>query len=235
MVYDLSLLYYKNMRTILINFIRFSGYVFAGFLIILGESQAETKLVGDTKQEKQVILALGDSLTAGFGVDQEDSFPSRLQVKIDRANLDYKIVNAGISGDTTAGGVRRINWLMKHQPKIVILALGANDGLRGLSVDEMRANLETMIQISHENNARVLLAGMKALPNYGEDYQKKFESVYPELAKKYDLLYLPFLLEGVAGVRRHTRPDGLHPTASGYKIVADLVWQYLQPMLKEKG
>ena len=143
------------------------------------------------------------------------------------------MINAGVSGDTTAGGVRRIEWLMKHKPNIVILALGANDGLRGLSIKEMRTNLETMIRISHDNNAKVLLAGMKALPNYGEDYQVKFEAVYSDLAKKYDLILLPFLLEGVAGVREHTRPDGLHPTASGYKIVADLVWRYLHPMLRK--
>ena len=217
------------MRNILINLFLISGYVLAGLLIILGKT--ENIMATQIKQEKLVVLALGDSLTAGFGVDKEYSFPSRIQVKIDDENLGYKIVNAGISGDTTAGGVRRINWLMKHKPQVVILALGANDGLRGLSVDEMRSNLEAMIRISHENNARVLLAGMKALPNYGKDYVEKFESVYPELAKKYELVYLPFLLEGVAGVREHTRPDGLHPTASGYKIVADLVWQYLQPML----
>ena len=186
-------------------------------------------------QEKVVVLALWDSLTAGFGVDTEENFPSRLQVKIDNAGLAYKVVNAGVSGDTTAGGVRRINWLMKHKPQIIILALGANDGLRGLSTDEMRSNLETMIRISQEHGVRVLLAGMKALPNYGKDYILKFESVYPELAKKYDLVYLPFLLEGVAGVRQYTRPDGLHPTGSGYKIIADLVWQYLQPMLKKNS
>ena len=223
------------MRTILLNFFRISGYILGGFLIIPGNIQglmaSEAQSVPHGKQEKRVILALGDSLTAGFGVAQEESFPSRLQVKINEAKLGYKIVNAGISGDTTAGGVRRINWLMKHKPQIVILALGANDGLRGLSVDEMRSNLETMIRISHEHDARVLLAGMKALPNYGEDYQQKFESVFPELADKHDLVYLPFLLEGVAGVREFTRPDGIHPTASGYKIVAELVWEYLRPML----
>ncbi len=225
------------MRTFLLNFYRISGYVLAGLLIILGENHIlvadNTQSAANAKQERLVVLALGDSLTAGFGVDQEDSFPSRLQVKIDQANLGYKVVNAGVSGDTTAGGVRRIDWLMKHKPQIVILALGANDGLRGLSIEEMHSNLETMIRISHEHDARVLLAGMKALPNYGEDYSKKFEAVYPELAKKYDLVYLPFLLEGVAGVRKHTRPDGIHPTASGYKIVADLVWQHLQPMLEK--
>jgi len=218
------------MRNILLN--RITAYALAGLLIIAGKTPV---FAADTTQEKIVVLALGDSLTAGFGVDTEENFPSRLQVKIDNAGLAYKVVNAGVSGDTTAGGVRRINWLMKHKPQIVILALGANDGLRGLSTNEMRSNLETMIRIAKEHGARVLLAGMKALPNYGEDYILKFESVYPEIAKKYDLVYLPFLLEGVAGVREYTRPDGLHPTGSGYKIIANLVWQYLQPMLKKNS
>ena len=217
------------MRNILLNFYRVTIYILVGLLLHAGEVFA-----ADSIKEKIVVLALGDSLTAGFGVDAEENFPSRLQEKIDNAGLICKVVNAGVSGDTTAGGVRRINWLMKHKPQIVILALGANDGLRGLSTEEMRSNLETMIRISQEHGARVLLAGMKALPNYGEDYILKFESVYPELAKKYDLPYLPFLLEGVAGVREYTRPDGLHPTGSGYKIIADLVWQHLQPMLKKK-
>ena len=219
------------MRNILINFFLISGYVLAGLLIIPGK--IENVMAAEIKEKKLVILALGDSLTAGFGVEEKESFPSLIQVKIDQSNLGYKVVNAGVSGDTTAGGVRRIDWLMKHKPNIVILALGANDGLRGLSTEEMRTNLDTMIRISHQHNAQVLLAGMKALPNYGEGYQLKFESVYPDLAKKYDLVYLPFLLEGVAGVREHTRPDGLHPTASGYEIVADSVWEYLQPMLKK--
>ena len=211
---------------------RITGFVLVGLLMLTGKTPV---FATETIQEKIVVLALGDSLTAGFGVDTEENFPSRLQVKIDNAGLAYKVVNAGVSGDTTAGGVRRINWLMKHKPQIVILALGANDGLRGLSTNEMRSNLETMIRIAKEHGARVLLAGMKALPNYGEDYILKFESVYPEIAKKYDLVYLPFLLEGVAGVREYTRPDGLHPTGSGYKIIANLVWQYLQPMLKKNS
>lgn len=180
-----------------------------------------------------MVLAFGDSLTAGYGVKNEESYPSRLQVKIASAGFPHKVVNAGVSGDTTAGGVRRIRWLMKHEPEIVILALGANDGLRGLSIGEMRKNLETMIAICHEHNARILLAGMKALPNYGEDYRREFEIVFPDLAKKHDLNYLPFLLEGVAGEREHTQPDGLHPLASGYRIVTDLVWQQLKPMLSK--
>ncbi len=184
-------------------------------------------------KEKPVILAFGDSLTAGFGVKEEESYPSKLQLKVASAGFPHKVINAGVSGDTTAGGVRRIGWLMKHEPEIVILALGANDGLRGFSVAEIRRNLELIIGVCQEHDARVLLAGMKALPNYGEDYMREFETVYSELAEKYDLDFLPFLLEGVAGEREHTQPDGLHPVASGYRIVTDLVWQRLEPMLAE--
>ena len=184
-------------------------------------------------KEKAVVLAFGDSLTAGYGVKDEESYPSKLQQKISSAGFSHKVVNAGVSGDTTAGGVRRIRWLMKHEPEIVILALGANDGLRGLSIDEMRKNLEIMITICREHNAQILLAGMKALPNYGEDYMREFETVFPELAKKHDLIFLPFLLEGVAGERQYTQPDGLHPLASGYSIITDLVWERLKPMLKK--
>ena len=184
-------------------------------------------------KEKAVVLAFGDSLTAGYGVKDEESYPSKLQEKISSAGFPHKVVNAGVSGDTTAGGVRRIRWLMKHEPEIVILALGANDGLRGLSIDEMRKNLEIMITICREHNAQILLAGMKALPNYGEDYMREFETVFPELAEKHDLIFLPFLLEGVAGERKYTQSDGLHPLASGYSIITDLVWQRLKPMLKK--
>jgi acyl-CoA thioesterase-1 len=186
-------------------------------------------------ESKPVILAFGDSLTAGFGLPEEESYPSLLQEILQREGYPHKVVNAGVSGDTTAGGVRRINWLMKHEPKIVILALGANDGLRGLPLGEMEANLEKIIQLCQEKGARVLLAGMKVLPNYGEDYQKEFEAVFSRLQEKYKLVYLPFLLEGVAGVREYTRPDGIHPQADGYKLVAKLVWQHLQPMLEEKS
>ena len=182
-------------------------------------------------KEKPVILALGDSLTAGFGVKEEESYPAKLQLKVASAGFPHKVINAGMNGDTTAGGVRRIRWLIKHEPEIVILALGANDGLRGFSVDEIRRNLELMIGVCRKNNARVLLAGMKALPNYGEDYMREFETVYSELADKHNLDFLPFLLKGVAGVREHTQSDGLHPVASGYRIVTDLVWQHLEPML----
>ena len=195
-----------------------------GVLVLLFPASALSK-------EKPVILALGDSLTAGFGVKEEESYPSRLQLKVASAGFPHKVINAGVSGDTTAGGVRRIRWLMRHEPEIVILALGANDGLRGFSIAEIRRNLELMIGVCRKHDARILLAGMKALPNYGEDYMQEFESVFSELAEKHKLDFLPFLLEGVAGERKHTQPDGLHPVASGYSIVTDLVWERLQPML----
>jgi acyl-CoA thioesterase-1 len=215
------------MRTNLLNFNQiFRLFFVLGVITALFPEPVYSK-------EKAVVLAFGDSLTAGYGVKDEESYPSKLQEKISSAGFPHKVVNAGVSGDTTAGGVRRIRWLMKHEPEIVILALGANDGLRGLSIDEMRKNLEIMITICREHNAQILLAGMKALPNYGEDYMREFETVFPELAEKHDLIFLPFLLEGVAGKREYTQSDGLHPLASGYSIITDLVWQHLEPMLKK--
>ena len=215
------------MRTNLLNFNQiFRLFFVLGVIAALFPEPVYSK-------EKAVVLAFGDSLTAGYGVKDEESYPSKLQEKISSAGFPHKVVNAGVSGDTTAGGVRRIRWLMKHEPEIVILALGANDGLRGLSIDEMRNNLEIMITICREHNAQILLAGMKALPNYGEDYMREFETVFPELAEKHDLIFLPFLLEGVAGEREYTQSDGLHPLASGYSIITDLVWQRLKPMLKK--
>ena len=215
------------MRTNLLNFNQiFRLFFVLGVITALFPEPVYSK-------EKAVVLAFGDSLTAGYGVKDEESYPSKLQEKILSAGFPHKVVNAGVSGDTTAGGVRRIRWLMKHEPEIVILALGANDGLRGLSIDEMRKNLEIMITICREHNAQILLAGMKALPNYGEDYMREFETVFPELAEKHDLIFLPFLLEGVAGEREYTQSDGLHPLASGYSIITDLVWQRLKPMLKK--
>ncbi|MBT5762473.1 MAG: arylesterase [Nitrospina sp.] len=213
------------MLVILLNFNqKFRLVIMLGALVLLFPASVLSK-------EKPVILALGDSLTAGFGVKEEESYPSRLQLKVASAGFPHKVINAGVSGDTTAGGVRRIRWLMKHEPEIVILALGANDGLRGFSIAEIRRNLELMIGVCRKHDARILLAGMKALPNYGEDYMQEFESVFSELAEKHKLDFLPFLLEGVAGERKHTQPDGLHPVASGYSIVTDLVWERLQPML----
>ena len=181
-----------------------------------------------------VILALGDSLTAGFGVRAEDNYPSRLQVILRENGYPHKVVNAGVSGDTSAGGLRRLDWLMRHKPKIIIVALGANDGLRGLSVEAMESNLEKIIQQCQKTKVKVLLAGMKMLPNYGKEYTDAFHAVYHRLAKKYAVPLVPFLLEGVAGKREYTRDDGIHPIAAGYKIVTETVWRQLKPLLAAK-
>ncbi|KMP11365.1 lysophospholipase [Candidatus Nitromaritima sp. SCGC AAA799-C22] len=178
-----------------------------------------------------VILAFGDSLTAGFGVPEDESYPAQLQETLSQNGYPHRVVNGGVSGDTTAGGLRRIEWLMKHNPRIVILGLGANDGLRGLSLKEMESNLERIITVCREGGARVLLAGMKITPNLGEDYADGFEKVYSRLAKKYELSLIPFLLEGVAAKREYVQSDGLHPLGPGYTIVTETVWKHLKPLL----
>jgi len=189
-------------------------------------------LPSDLKGESPpVILAFGDSLTAGFGVAEAKNYPSRLQVILKEKGYPHRVVNAGVSGDTTAGGVRRIAWLLRQKPRIVILALGANDGLRGLSIGEMYSNLKQIIEICQKQGARVLLAGMKIPPNYGEEYSQEFVDVYVKLSQEFELCLLPFLLEGVAARREYTQADGIHPLGSGYKIVTATVWKYLEPML----
>ena len=178
-----------------------------------------------------VILAFGNSLTAGFGVPDNESYPSRLQNILIQNGYPHKVINAGVSGDTTAGGLRRIKWLMKHTPEVVILELGANDGLRGLSIKAMEFNLDKIIGICEEHGAKVLLTGMKVPPNYGEEYTVEFEKVFIRLAEKHDLSLVPFFLEGVAGVRKYTQPDGIHPLGSGYSIVAQIIWKYVKPLI----
>lgn len=179
----------------------------------------------------RVVVALGDSLTAGFGVPEEASYPSRLQARLNREGYAYTVVNAGVNGDTTAGGVRRIRWLLRHEPKIVILELGANDGLRGLPLDEIYSNLEKIIVTCQEEGIRVLLAGMKVPPNYGEHYSRGFEDVFDRLARRYALPFIPFFLEGVAAKKGFTQGDGIHPEPEGYAVVTETVWRHLKPLL----
>jgi len=209
--------------------ISFKLLLFFFTVIILTSTANETNA-----DERPVILAFGDSLTAGFGVAERENYPSRLQSILKEEGRPHRVANGGVSGDTTAGGLRRINWLMKLNPEIVILELGANDGLRGLSLEEMHSNLEQIILICRKKNARVLLAGMKIPPNYGEEYTQGFEKVFYKLAEQYKLPLIPFFLEGVAAKEEWTRPDGIHPTGDGYKVVTETVWKNLKPMLKEK-
>ena len=185
----------------------------------------------------QKILCLGDSLTEGYGVPKHESYPSLLQSLLQ--NEGYKsveVANGGISGSTTASSLRRLQWHLKgkKKPDIVILALGANDGLRGQDVKNSQENLEKTIELAQKNKIRILLAGMKMPPNYGNKYTKEFEAIFPKLAKKYNLPMIPFLLAGVATEKDLNLPDGIHPNGEGYKIVANTVLKYLKPLMENK-
>ena len=181
-----------------------------------------------------VILAFGDSLTAGFGVAPSESYPARLQRLLDEKGYHYKVVNAGVSGETTAGGAARIDWVLQHEPEIVILELGANDGLRGLPIFEMQRNLETIIEACQKRGAKVLLAGMEITPNLGQEYSDDFRDVFPLLAKKHRISLLPFFLKDIAARPDLTQADGIHPVSKGYAIATQTVFQHLEPMLKKK-
>ena len=181
--------------------------------------------------ERPRIVAFGDSLTAGLGVALEDAYPAQLQRRLEQQGVPYRVINAGVSGDTTAGGLRRVDWALKSRPTILILELGANDGLRGLNPGETKANLERIIQRCQQASVTVVLAGMKLPPNYGADYTKSFEAVYPALAKQYRLMLIPFFLDGVAGSPSLNQADGIHPTGEGYRIIADKVLETVKPLL----
>lgn len=185
------------------------------------------------KPEKSLpkIVAFGDSLTAGYGLQQSASYPSLLQKKLESQGLNYEVVNAGVSGDTTAGGVRRIDWALDGQVKVVILELGANDILRGQPIDEMRKNLGEIIERSKAHGATVLLAGMEAPTNSGEQYRKAVHDAFPTLAREHQVSLIPFFLAGVAGIDSLNQRDGIHPNEDGTKIVAETVFKSLKPLL----
>lgn len=183
-------------------------------------------------EREPVIVAFGDSLTAGAGVAAEDAYPAVLEKKIRAAGLSYRVVNAGVSGETTAGGRGRIGKILDLQPAWVILELGANDGLRGLSVSEMEKNLAVIIETLQRHRIGVVLAGMKVPPNYGKPYATAFEQVYPTLAARYRIPLIPFFLEGVAGRPDLNQDDGLHPLPAGFRVIVDRLWPTLQPLLR---
>jgi acyl-CoA thioesterase-1 len=179
-----------------------------------------------------VIVAFGDSLTAGFGAEPGNSFPDYLQKELDQSGLRWRVVNAGVSGDTTTDGVNRLDEVLRAEPRIVIVEFGGNDGLRGLPIETTHANLEQIVTTLRGSGATVVLAGMTLPPNYGPDYIREFETIYQDLAAKYKLTRIPFLLEGVATRPQLMQRDGLHPTAQGNAIVAQTVLRSLTPLLK---
>ena len=180
---------------------------------------------------ERVIVAFGDSLTAGLGVTPENSYPARLEARLRADGYGYRVVNAGASGDTTAGGLRRVDWALKNKPDIVIVALGANDALRAQDLSSVRSNLDGIVARFQKAGAKVLLVGMEVPPNYGARYAADFRKLYVEVAGKRGVAFMPFLLDGVAGHPALNQPDGLHPTAEGYGIVVDRLWPHLQPLL----
>jgi len=180
------------------------------------------------------IVAFGDSLTAGLGVSADESYPAQLQRRLDTLNYRYRVINAGVSGDTTAGGLRRVPWVLNSKPVLVILELGGNDGLRGLSLDQTKSNLRQIIQRLQQAGVTVILAGMKLPPNYGQEYTMGFEAIYPTLAKQYQLPLIPFFLEGVAASATLNQADGIHPTKEGYRMIVEQILKILSPLLDHR-
>lgn len=183
----------------------------------------------------KVILFLGNSLSAGLGVESEEAFPSLIQDRIDSLKWPFRVVNAGVSGETTAGGVSRIDWLLRQHVDVLVLELGGNDGLRGISTDVTRRNLEEIVERTRETypEVTIVLAGMQLPPNLGIDYTSRFREIYSELAQEHDIHLIPFLLEGVGGVDSMMQGDGIHPNSAGHRRVAKNVWEVLEPILIE--
>lgn len=201
------------------------------------KTSEEAKTETETKEsEKDVILFFGNSLTAGMGLEPSEAFPTLIQNRLDSLGYDYEVVNAGLSGETTASGKNRIDWVLKQNVDIFVLELGANDGLRGIPLKETRQNLQDIITTVKTKNpdTKIVLAGMQIPPNMGQDYTSEFKNIFPELADKNDITLIPFLLEGVAGDPDLNQPDGIHPTAEGYKIVRENVWSFLKDKLEQK-
>lgn len=185
------------------------------------------------RADTPVVVFLGTSLTAGYGLEEDQAFPALIQERIDRAALDYRVINAGVSGDTSAGGLRRLAWLLRLPISVLVVELGANDMLRGKDIDQLRLNLEAILDRTAEDhpNARFVIAGMRAAPNLGRDYVEAFDAVYPALAARYDAALIPFLLEDVAARRSLNQADGIHPTAEGHALIAKRLWKTLEPVL----
>jgi acyl-CoA thioesterase-1 len=221
-------------------------WIYAFLLLSCGSSAKENEVKDSnersepaavTQQEKMdskgTVVFFGNSLTAGYGLEQSESFPSLIQEKIDSLGLPYQVVNAGLSGETTASGKNRLDWILNQGVDVFVLELGANDGLRGIPLEETERNLQAMIDLVREKHPRaeIVLAGMKIPPNMGPEYTEAFDDIYPNLAEKNNIALIPFLLDGVAGIANLNQRDGIHPTAEGQILVCKNVWAVLEPLL----
>jgi acyl-CoA thioesterase-1 len=233
-------------QNVQLNFLKFCYFLFVFVLLSCGEANNTKKKVETVESittdvtiaeasSKKTILCFGDSITAGYGLDDvNDAFPGVLQSKIDSLELDYIVVNSGLSGETSAGGRNRIKWVLNQDIDVFLLELGANDGLRGVPLSETRANLQAIIDVVRDKNPKmpIILAGMELPPNMGQDYTTEFRSIFSDLAKKNDLAFIPFILKNVGGIGELNQSDGIHPTIEGHKIVANTVWVVLETVIK---
>jgi acyl-CoA thioesterase-1 len=185
-------------------------------------------------QEEKRIVAMGDSLTSGLGVERGEAYPAVLEKRLRARGFTCEVVNAGVSGDTTAGGLRRVMWVLKSRPNLVILELGANDGLRGLDLEQTEVNLSKIIEQLLKVGARVVLAGMRLPTNYGKPYTDEFAAIFPRLANRSHLVLIPFFLEGVAADASLNQADGIHPTARGYEVIVDHLLPIVEPLLSKQ-
>ncbi len=229
-----------------LKLIKFSYFFIALVLLSCGDAKTEKATEGQktgeqtedtsaTETATKNILFFGDSITAGYGLDDtDDAYPAVVQEKIDSLDLNYTVINSGVSGETTAGGSSRIDWVIKQDVTIFVLELGANDGLRGVPLSETRSNLQNIIDTVREQRPEttIILAGMQLPPNMGQEYTQGFKQLYVDLAEKNDIAFIPFILKDVGGVSALNQADGIHPTVEGHKIVANTVWETLEPLLK---
>lgn len=185
-------------------------------------------------QEKKTILIFGDSITAGYGIEPSQAFPALIQDRIDSLGMNHEVINGGLSGETSAGGLRRINWVLQRKVDVMILELGGNDGLRGIDLTSTKENLQKIIDraLANNPNMEILIAGMQVPPNLGIEYTREFQSIYPDLANENDLELIPLILDKVGGSDEYMQPDQIHPNVAGHRIVADTIWESLKRVLK---
>jgi acyl-CoA thioesterase-1 len=212
----------------------------AAMAVLVGCESKEADQPAAPKQQAATvaagtIVAVGDSLTAGYGLDEADAYPAQLERRLREAGHPWRVVNAGISGETSSGALSRMNWVLTLKPDIVILVTGANDGLRGIDPKVTEKNLDEMVRTLKERNVTVVLGGMKMVTNLGRAYTGAFSAVYPAVARRHDVILVPFFLEGVAARADLNQDDGIHPTAEGYRVVVDTVLPFVEKAIKKHG
>lgn len=231
------------MQFILTRLFSYVFVLFLGFAIVsCSEKKTETNQIEivtekatEPKSDEKIILFFGNSLTAAYGIDPEDGFAGLTQKRIDSLGMDYKVINGGLSGETTAGGLSRLDWFLEDKPDVFVLELGGNDGLRGINLTETKSNLLKIIDKVRSKfpDTKIILAGMQIPPNMGQEYASEFTTMYPAVAKEKNVTLIPFLLENVGGIPKLNLPDGIHPTEEGHQIVFETVWPFIENSIKQ--